>query len=123
MSWYGSRLVMYHGGKGGTIFAVGAFITIGGLALGSGFLNLRYFYEASSVGERMMEVINRVPAIDLDCMEGGEILASVSGDVEFKNLIFSYPSRPDNVILQEFSLKIPTGKTIALVGASSSGKG
>ncbi|MCL7045404.1 hypothetical protein MKW94_002754, partial [Papaver nudicaule] len=31
MSWYGSKLVMYHGGEGGTVFAVGAAIAIGGL--------------------------------------------------------------------------------------------
>ncbi|KAJ4972618.1 hypothetical protein NE237_005792 [Protea cynaroides] len=121
MSWYGSRLVMYHGGKGGTVFAVGASITVGGLALGSGLSNLRYFYEASSAGERIMEVINRVPAIDSDSTEG-EILENVSGDVEFKNVVFSYPSRPDNVILKEFSLNVPAGKTVALVGASGSGK-
>lgn len=31
MAWYGSRLVMYHGARGGTIFAAGASIAIGGL--------------------------------------------------------------------------------------------
>lgn len=31
LSYYGSRLVMYHGAQGGTIFAVGASIAIGGL--------------------------------------------------------------------------------------------
>lgn len=30
-AWYGSRLVMYHGGKGGTVFAVGAAAVMGGL--------------------------------------------------------------------------------------------
>ncbi|XP_043704107.1 ABC transporter B family member 15-like [Telopea speciosissima] len=121
MSWYGSRLVMYHGGKGGTVFAVGASITVGGLALGSALSNLRYFFEASSAGGRIMEVIKRVPVIDSDNMEG-EILESVSGDVELKNVVFAYPSRPGSVVLQEFSLKVPAGKTVALVGGSGSGK-
>ncbi|RWV82944.1 hypothetical protein GW17_00055513 [Ensete ventricosum] len=31
MAWYGSRIVMYHGGKGGTVFAVGTAIVNGGL--------------------------------------------------------------------------------------------
>ncbi|XP_043725072.1 ABC transporter B family member 15-like isoform X2 [Telopea speciosissima] len=121
MSWYGSRLVMYHGGKGGTVFAVGASLAIGGLALGSGLSNLKYFSEASSAGERIMEVIKRVPKIDSGNMEG-EILESVSGDVEFKNVEFAYPSRPDNVVLPNFNLKVPAGKTVALVGGSGSGK-
>lgn len=31
MSWYGSRMVMYHGARGGTVFVVGAAIAVGGL--------------------------------------------------------------------------------------------
>ncbi|MCH96011.1 ABC transporter B family member 15-like [Trifolium medium] len=31
MSYYGSRMVMYHGAKGGTVFAVGASLALGGL--------------------------------------------------------------------------------------------
>ncbi|XP_043710491.1 ABC transporter B family member 18-like [Telopea speciosissima] len=52
----------------------------------------------------------------------GEILQSVSGNVEFKNIDFAYPSRPNDVILPYLNLKVPVGKTIALVGGSGSGK-
>ncbi|XP_010272127.1 PREDICTED: ABC transporter B family member 15-like isoform X2 [Nelumbo nucifera] len=121
MSWYGSRLVMYHGAEGGTVFAVGASISVGGLSLGSGISNLKYFSEAFSAGERIMEVIKRVPKIDSDNMEG-QILQDVSGAIEFRNVGFAYPSRPENVIFEDFCLKIPAGKTIALVGGSGSGK-
>ncbi|OVA14323.1 ABC transporter [Macleaya cordata] len=121
MSWYGSKLVMNHGGQGGTIFAVGAAIAIGGLSLGAGLPNLKYFFEAVSAGERMMDVIKRVPEIDSDNM-GGEILHKVSGDVEFKNVEFAYPSRTENLIFSNFNLKVPAGKTVALVGGSGSGK-
>lgn len=31
MSWYGSRMVMYHGAQGGTVFAVAAAVAIGGV--------------------------------------------------------------------------------------------
>ncbi|KAI3903861.1 hypothetical protein MKW92_023993 [Papaver armeniacum] len=121
MSWYGSKLVMYHGGEGGTVFAVGAAIAIGGLSLGAGLPNLKYFFEAVSAGERMMEVIKRVPEIDSDNM-GGEVLETVSGDVEFKNVKFAYPSRKETLIFQDFCLTVPAGKTVALVGGSGSGK-
>ncbi|KAL5722394.1 ABC-type xenobiotic transporter [Ranunculus cassubicifolius] len=121
MSWYGSRMVMYHGGEGGTVFAVGTSIAIGGLSLGAGLSNVKYFSEAGSAGERIMEVIKRVPDIDTDNMEG-EVLQNVVGEVEFKNLKFAYPSRPDSIIFEDFSLKVPAGKTIALVGGSGSGK-
>ncbi|CAL9147767.1 putative multidrug resistance protein [Musa acuminata AAA Group] len=121
MVWYGSRLVMYQGEKGGTVFAVGASIIVGGLSLGSGLSNVKYFSEASSAGERIMAVIRRVPTIDSGSTEG-EVLESVSGDVEFRRVEFAYPSRPDNFIFRDFNLKVPAGKTVALVGSSGSGK-
>lgn len=49
-------------------------------------------------------------------------LDSVSGLIELKYVDFSYPSRPEVRILNNFSLTVPAGKTIALVGSSGSGK-
>ncbi|KAI3452367.1 hypothetical protein Pfo_009032 [Paulownia fortunei] len=121
MSYYGSRMVMYHGAQGGTVFAVGAAIALGGLSLGSGLSNLKYFSEASAAAERIKEVIERVPKIDSDSTEG-QILQNVSGEVEFKHIEFAYPSRPESIIFDDFNLKIPAGKTVALVGGSGSGK-
>ncbi|KAK4393048.1 ABC transporter B family member 15 [Sesamum angolense] len=116
MSYYGSRLVMYHGAQGGTVFAVGAAI-----AIGDCLSNVKYFSEASAAAERIKEVINRVPKIDSDSVEG-QILQNVSGEVEFKHIEFAYPSRPESIIFQDFNLKVPAGKTVALVGGSGSGK-
>ncbi|KAL2335592.1 hypothetical protein Fmac_016805 [Flemingia macrophylla] len=123
MCYYGSRLVMYHGVKlkGGTVFAVGSNVCIGGSALGSSLSDLKYFTEAFIAGKRIMEMIKRVPKIDSENM-AGEILEKVSGEVEFDHVTFVYPSRPDSVILNDFSLKIPAGKIMALVGGSGSGK-
>ncbi|KAL6899793.1 hypothetical protein ACP4OV_006451 [Aristida adscensionis] len=119
--WFGSRLVMYHGYRGGTVFAICATIVIGGVALGSGLSNVKHFSEASSAVERILEVIQRVPKIDSES-EVGEVLANVVGEVEFKNVDFSYPSRPDSPVLVSFSLRVPTSCTVALVGNSGSGK-
>ncbi|GMH15718.1 hypothetical protein Nepgr_017559 [Nepenthes gracilis] len=119
--WYGSRLVMYHAAKGGTVFAVGAALAIGGLFLGSGLSNVKYFSEAAASGERIMEVMKRVPKIDSDSMEG-LTLSNVNGEVEFKHVEFAYPSRPETLIFRDFCLKIPAGMTVALVGRSGSGK-
>ncbi|KAH6830259.1 ABC transporter family protein [Perilla frutescens var. hirtella] len=121
MSYYGSRLVMYHGAEGGTVFAVGAAIAIGGLSLGSGLSNVKYFSEASAAAERVREVIKRVPKIDSDSMEG-QTLQNVSGEVEFRHVAFAYPSRPESIIFEDFNLRVPAGKTVALVGGSGSGK-
>ncbi|KAF3444717.1 hypothetical protein FNV43_RR14410 [Rhamnella rubrinervis] len=121
LCYYGSRMVMYHGAQGGTVFAVGASIAVGGLGLGAGLSNLKYFSEAGSAGERIMEVIKRVPKIDSDNTEG-EILDDVLGEVEFKHVEFAYPSRPESIIFKDFCARIPAGRTVALVGGSGSGK-
>nr|XP_043631309.1 ABC transporter B family member 15-like [Erigeron canadensis] len=121
MSWYGSRLVMYHGANGGTVFAVEVAITIGGLSLGSGLSNVKYFSDAMAASESIREVIKRVPEIDSENMEG-KILQKVCGVVEFKNVRFAYPSRPESRIFKDFNLHVPAGMTVALVGGSGSGK-
>ncbi|RLN10010.1 putative multidrug resistance protein [Panicum miliaceum] len=119
--WYGSRLVMYHGYPGGTVFVVSSLIVIGGVSLGSALSNVKYFSEATAAADRILEMIRRVPKIDSESAAGEE-LANVAGEVEFKNVDFCYPSRPGSPVLVNFSLRVPAGHTVALVGQSGSGK-
>ncbi|KAI6700623.1 hypothetical protein NL676_014947 [Syzygium grande] len=121
MAYYGSRMVMDHHYKGGTVYVVGTAITFGGVALGAALSNLKYFSEACSAGERIEEVIKRVPPIDPENMEG-ETIRNLEGNIEFRHIEFAYPSRPANIIFRDFSLAVPSGKTLALVGGSGSGK-
>ncbi|OMO96717.1 hypothetical protein CCACVL1_04806 [Corchorus capsularis] len=114
ITYYGSRMVMHHGALGGSVFVVGTCIAVGGQGLGAGLSNLKPIFEACSAAERINEVIQRVPLIDLDNMEG-QILDKVLGQVEFKHVEFAYPSRSESIIFNNFSLKIPAGKTVALV--------
>ncbi|XP_056646698.1 mitochondrial potassium channel ATP-binding subunit isoform X2 [Diorhabda sublineata] len=74
-----------------------------------------------AAGSRVFEYINKMPNMSL---KGGDILPNelIKGDIEFKNVYFAYPTRSQQMILQEFNLKIPAGKTIAIVGASGNGK-
>jgi ATP-binding cassette subfamily B (MDR/TAP) protein 1 len=83
--------------------------------------NIKYLAEASSAAERIMELIRRVPKIDSET-GAGEVLESVAGEVEFRNVDFCYPSRPKSPVLVNFSLHVPAGRSVALVGASGSGK-
>ncbi|KAG2276770.1 hypothetical protein Bca52824_059325 [Brassica carinata] len=121
MTWYGTRMVMYHGAKGGTIFAVIICITFGGTSLGRGLSNLKYLSEAVVAGERIIKVIKRVPDIDSENPEG-QILEKIKGEVQYKHVKFMYPSRPETPIFDDFCLRVPSGKTVALVGGSGSGK-
>lgn len=57
-------------------------------------------------------------------MTGGDVIAdkSLAGNIFFIDVKFSYPTRPDHVILKNFNLHIPAGRTIAIVGTSGNGK-
>lgn len=52
----------------------------------------------------------------------GSILSSIQGNIEFRNVYFSYISRPEIPILSGFYLTVPGRKTVALVGKNGSGK-
>ncbi|KAL7100874.1 hypothetical protein ACP275_08G021900 [Erythranthe tilingii] len=68
-----------------------------------------------------MEIINQKPTIVQDDLDS-KCLTEVNGNIEFKNVTFSYPSRPDVIIFRDFSIFFPAGKTVAVVGGSGSGK-
>jgi len=46
----------------------------------------------------------------------------LEGEIEFKNVSFYYPSRPDSKVLRSLSAKFELGKTTAIVGPSGAGK-
>lgn len=74
-----------------------------------------------SAGTRIFDYVNLVPTIRL---EGGQEIPyhSLIGEIEFRNVGFQYPTRPDQRVLDQFSLRIPGGKMVALVGSSGGGK-
>ena len=62
--------------------------------------------------EEEMENENAKQNIDLE----------VKGAVEFKNVRFSYPDKPDEIIIKDFSAKIEPGQKVAIVGPTGAGK-
>ncbi|KAI9983283.1 hypothetical protein PInf_007238 [Phytophthora infestans] len=64
----------------------------------------------------VFKIIDRVPEIDATSTTG-TVLPSIQGNIDFKNLTFAYPSRPNAAIYQGYNLS-----TVALVGASGSCK-
>lgn len=83
--------------------------------------DLKYFTEASVAASRIFDMIDRTPLIDGEDTKG-VVLESISGRLDFEHVKFTYPSRPDMVVLRDFNLQVEAGKTVALVGASGSGK-
>lgn len=65
---------------------------------------------------RVMDLLDTPIAID----SGTRFLPDVQGEIELKDVTFGYQDR--STIVKELSLKIPAGQTIAIVGATGSGK-
>ncbi|KAG8380198.1 hypothetical protein BUALT_Bualt07G0168500 [Buddleja alternifolia] len=70
----------------------------------------------------ILDILNRRPLISNDSKKGRKLESSKPVDVEFNKVKFVYPSRPDVIVLNNFSLKIKSGTMVALVGGSGSGK-
>jgi len=70
----------------------------------------------------IFQFLDRVSDIDPLTEAIGEKPSALMGDVTFKEVSFNYPARPNQPILKSFSIDIKRGETIALVGASGSGK-
>ncbi|KAK1427694.1 hypothetical protein QVD17_16387 [Tagetes erecta] len=121
LSWYGSVLVIDKGIKGGYILSAGVCVIYGGFGLGSSFMNIKYFAEASISAGVICEMIERIPSIDSEDQQGTTI-SQVKGNLEFKDVDFAYPSRPECLVLKKFNLKVKACQTVGLVGQSGSGK-
>lgn len=120
-AWVGSILVTKRGEKGGRIFVAGFNMILGALCILTALPNLKSIGEASAAAARIFEMIDRTSTITSE-EKTGKALANVRGEIVFRDIYFSYPSRPDTPILKGLNLKFPGGKTVALVGGSGSGK-
>jgi ATP-binding cassette subfamily B (MDR/TAP) protein 1 len=70
----------------------------------------------------VLQVLKRRPAISDDSAKRRSIKDGKPIDVELKNVTFAYPSRPDVKVLNGFSVRVKAGSTVAVAGASGSGK-
>ncbi|KAH6790052.1 hypothetical protein C2S51_005058 [Perilla frutescens var. frutescens] len=70
----------------------------------------------------IFDILNRRPSISNEGRRGRRLEGVKAVDIEFKKVTFAYPTRPDITVLNNFSLKIRSGKMVALVGGSGSGK-
>ncbi|CAD6262045.1 unnamed protein product [Miscanthus lutarioriparius] len=119
--WYAGVFIRNGQTDGGKAFTAIFSAIVGGMSLGQAFSNLGAFSKGKIAGYKLLEVIRQKPSIVNDHKDG-KWLAEVHGNIEFKEVTFSYPSRPDVIIFRDFSLFFPAGKMVAVVGGSGSGK-
>lgn len=90
-------------------------------SLSQGSVLLGTVIRGMTAGTRIFEYLSVEPTINL--LTGGRIPADqLHGEIRFTNVGFAYPTRPDQQVLHGFNLTLRPGQTVALVGASGSGK-
>ncbi|XP_078600013.1 uncharacterized protein LOC144875108 [Branchiostoma floridae x Branchiostoma japonicum] len=123
--WYGAKLVIMeqeHPGTGITIGTLTGFMMYTlNVAMAFAFISSLYgdFMQALGASERIFDLLDRKAEVN---MSGGKVLDGLHGGILFKNVSFTYPSRPDSEVLKEVSFAVEPGKVVALVGPSGGGK-
>ncbi|KAL1196719.1 ABC transporter B family member 11 [Cardamine amara subsp. amara] len=119
--WFGGKMILEKGYTGGEVINVIIIVVAGSMSLGQTSPCVTAFAAGQAAAYKMFETIKRKPLIDAYDVNG-KVLEDIRGDIELKDVHFSYPARPDEEIFDGFSLFIPSGATAALVGESGSGK-
>ncbi|XP_065637443.1 ABC transporter B family member 4-like isoform X2 [Quercus suber] len=121
--YFGTKLTLEekHTYSGGQVMNVIIAVLTASMSLGQASPCLSAFAAGRAAAFKMFETIERKPKIDA-FDKSGKVLDDIHGDIELRDVYFSYPTRPDEPIFNGFSLNITSGTTAALVGESGSGK-
>lgn len=119
--WQGSRFLVKGEMTLSDVLTIMMSIMIGAFSLGNVAPNAQAFTTSVAAASKIFHTIDRASPLD-PMAETGDKLEQVDGTIELKNIMHIYPSRTEVVVMEDVNLKVPAGKTTALVGASGSGK-
>ncbi|KAK2184056.1 hypothetical protein NP493_285g02000 [Ridgeia piscesae] len=120
--WYGAKLIREDDSyTPGRLLIVFFSILTGAVAIGLAGPKIQAVAVARGAADTIFKIIDREPDID-SSSETGVRPENISGNIEFRNVLFRYPTRPDVPVLNGLNLKVKVGQTVALVGASGCGK-
>ncbi|TDG52500.1 hypothetical protein AWZ03_000733 [Drosophila navojoa] len=83
---------------------------------------LESFATARGCATNLFKVIDLPSKIDPLSTDGKLLNYGLRGDIEFQDVFFRYPSRPEIIVHRGLNIKIRAGQTVALVGSSGCGK-
>ena len=119
--WYGVNLCISVEIKGvGELISFVLYSTFIGASFGGIAEMYAQIQKAVGATERVFELLEEVPE-KINSNQNISI-EKIKGNVTFKNVAFSYPSRPEIQVLKDVSFVANYGQKIAIVGPSGAGK-
>lgn len=119
--WFGGRDVLAGHISAGDLSAFVFYSVVVAGAVGALSEVMADLQRAAGASERISELLSLEPEIYSAEAEKGTTV-SLSGEVVFERVSFTYPARPEKSAISDFSLRIAAGSTVALVGPSGAGK-
>jgi ABC-type multidrug transport system fused ATPase/permease subunit len=120
--WYGITLTIKGEVEGvGDLISFVLYTTFIGASFGGIAEMYAQIQKAVGATERVFELLDETPE-KINAVQNSASIEKIQGNVSFKNVAFSYPSRKEMKVLKEVSFTAGFGQKIAVVGPSGAGK-
>ncbi|KAJ5713554.1 uncharacterized protein N7483_010735 [Penicillium malachiteum] len=120
--WYGGKLLSENEYSVSTFFIVFIAISMGMQTAGFMFGFTSDLSKAHKSANHIIDLRRSKPAINNSTGSHQALMSESKTAIEFKNVTFLYPNRPDIPVLRDISFKIDKGQSVGIVGASGCGK-
>ncbi|KAG1704958.1 hypothetical protein DVH05_004984 [Phytophthora capsici] len=120
--WYGGSKVARDKASPSDVFQAFFGVLMGTMSLGQIKPNVSAIAEAKGAAAQIYRILDTPSAIDASNDHEGDKPESCVGRIQAVGVNFTYPSRPDVQILNDYNVTIEPGQTVAFVGASGGGK-
>ncbi|TPX32336.1 hypothetical protein SmJEL517_g04543 [Synchytrium microbalum] len=119
--YYAGSLVLNNNLKYGDALSTFFQIAFAAIFFGNILSTIQTISNSVEAAQKVVEVIEHTSDLDVNGEEG-YFISQITLGIEFRDVTFRYPSRPELLVLQDFNLTIRPSQKIALVGQSGASK-